>query len=322
MRIRKTKAYIMAAAAVLIAVYHLWIPVFPAAGIPGRIERFMVGIGYIGADLFFFLSAYTLALSDIPSRPKFILRRFGKIYPTFLMFCAAALMMGSLSFPRFLSTVFFLDFLKNGGGSFLWFIPALLLMYAAFPYCRSALSKYSPVKRLAVALTLWAALTFSVEYGLRGIIDVSILLCRVPAMLLGAFLARYEGAWSIKRRLITGFSLFLPGLALLYFFGHLEKLTVPFGGMFYIVALPCVTGLLFLFDVVFQNCSSKAVAALGGATLELYCLQMLTGGEFVDLLFRLTRIKILTNLLVFAVVFACSLALASARRRFYEPGRS
>lgn len=304
----------MAVAAMFIAVYHLWIPVLPAGELPGQVERFIVMIGYIGVDLFFFLSAYTLTFSDMTSRRKFIVRRFGQVYPLFLLLCVAALVMGELSLPHFFATAVFWDFLQNGGGSFLWFVPALLLMYLVFPYCKAALSKFSPVKRFAISLAVWVVLIFAVEYGLHGVVDISIFLCRVPAILLGVFLAEYEGAWSIKRRLIAGVALFLPGLALLYRFGYLDKLTIPFDGMFYIAALPFVLGLLFLLDAVFQGRSLKAIGALGGATLEMYGIQILVGGTLVAAIFRLTHIKILTNLLSFVILIACSLALSSARR--------
>jgi peptidoglycan/LPS O-acetylase OafA/YrhL len=304
----------MAVAAIFIAVYHLWIPILPAACLPGQAERFIVTTGYIGVDLFFFLSAYTLTGSDITSRRRFILRRFRKVYPLFLLFCAAALVMGTLPLPRFFATAFFLDFFQHGGGSFLWFVPALMLMYLVFPYGRAILSKFSPVKRLAISLAVWAALTFAVEYGLHGVVDVSIFLCRVPAILLGVFFAEYEGTWSIKQRLIAGAALFLPGLALIYQFGYLRKLTAPFGGMFYIAALPCVFALVFMLDALFQMRSSKAMDALGGATLELYCIQMLVGSQLVNALLSLTHIKILTNSLSFTVLIVSSLALAAARR--------
>ena len=297
-----------------IAVYHLWIPVLPAGELPGQVERFIVMIGYIGVDLFFFLSAYTLTFSDMTSRRKFIVRRFGQVYPLFLLLCVAALVMGELSLPHFFATAVFWDFLQNGGGSFLWFVPALLLMYLVFPYCKAALSKFSPVKRFVISLAVWAVLNFAVGYGLHGVVDISIFLCRVPAILLGVFLAEYEGAWSIKRRLIAGVALFLPGLALLYRFGYLNKLTIPFDGMFYIAALPFVLGLLFLLDAVFQGRSLKAIGALGGATLEMYGIQILVGGTLVAAIFRLTHIKTLTNLLSFVILIACSLALSSARR--------
>ncbi len=303
----------MAVAAILIAVYHLWIPVLPAAGLPGQVERFLVAIGYIGVDLFFFLSAYTLTFSDLTSRQSFIFRRVGKVYPMFLLFCAAALVMGELNLPQFFATVTFWEFLQNGGGSFLWFVPALVLVYLVFPYGRAALSKFCPAVRLAISLGLWAGLTFAVEYGLGGVVDVSIFLCRVPAILLGIFLAEYEGTWSIKGRLIAGAALFLPGLALIYRFGYLSKLTAPFEGMFYIAALPCVLGLLLLLDATFQGQSFKAIDAIGGATLEMYCIQMLVGGALVSALFRLTQGKMLTNVLSFAVLIACALALSSAR---------
>ncbi|MFA5342144.1 MAG: acyltransferase family protein [Clostridia bacterium] len=314
MQILKTKKQIMAVAAILIAVYHLWIPVFSIDGLHGRIEHFFVSIGYIGVDLFFFLSAYTLSKYSIASRWKFIVKRLSKIYPVFLLFCISALLIGKLSFKKFLATAFFWDFIKQGGGSFLWFIPAIILMYITFPYFKSALSNYSPFKRLAISLSVWIALSFAIEYGLRGIADISIFLMRIPVILLGMFLAEYEGLWSIKRRLVTGVLLFLPGIVLVYQFGYLNKLRAPFDGMFYIIALPCVLGLIFLLDAALQSSSFKFADMIGNATLELYCIQMLIGSELVSAIFKLTKIKILTNFITFAIVILFSIALSYVRK--------
>lgn len=314
MQILKTKKQIMAVAAILIAVYHLWIPVFSIDGLHGRIEHFFVSIGYIGVDLFFFLSAYTLSKYSIVSRWKFIVKRLSKIYPVFLLFCISALLIGKLSFKKFLATAFFWDFIKQGGGSFLWFIPAIILMYITFPYFKSALSNYSPFKRLAISLSVWIALSFAIEYGLRGIADISIFLMRIPVILLGMFLAEYEGLWSIKRRLVTGVLLFLPGIVLVYQFGYLNKLRAPFDGMFYIIALPCVLGLIFLLDAALQSSSFKFADMIGNATLELYCIQMLIGSELVSAIFKLTKIKILTNFITFAIVILFSIALSYVRK--------
>ena len=319
MQILKTKKQIMAVAAIFIAVYHLWIPVFSSASLAGRFENFFVSIGYIGVDLFFFLSAYTLTLSDMTSKWKFIFKRFKKVYPVFLIFCVIALIIGKMSLSQFFSTAIFLDFFKNGGGSFLWFIPALLLMYVAFPYCKSILSKYSPLKRLAISIIVWVTLSFAVEYGLSGIVDISIFLMRIPVILLGIFLAEYEGLWSKKRRLILAATLFLPGIVLVYQFGYLDKLTIPFDSIFYIVALPCILGLIFLLDIAFQGVSVKVVDILGNATLELYCIQMLIGSELVNIIFSITRVKILTNLITFITVILLSIALSYLRR--YINGR-
>ena len=314
MQILKTKKQIMAVAAILIAVYHLWIPVFSIDGLHGRIEHFFVSIGYIGVDLFFFLSAYTLSKYNIASRWKFIVKRLSKIYPVFLLFCISALLIGKLSFSKFLATAFFWDFIKQGGGSFLWFIPAIILMYITFPYFKSALSNYSPFKRLAISLSVWISLSLAIEYGLRGIADISIFQMRIPVILLGMFLAEYEGLWSIKRRLVTGVLLFLPGIVLVYQFGYLNKLRVPFDGMFYIIALPCVLGLIFLLDAALQSSSFKFADMIGNATLELYCIQMLIGSELVSAIFKLTKIKILTNFITFAIVILFSIALSYVRK--------
>ena len=228
MHISQTKRSIMAVAAVMIVGFHLWIPVLPAAGLFGQAERFVVGTGYLGVDLFFFLWAYPLFQTDQTSWPVVLRRRFVPLYLTFFLFSTLALAMGKLSFARYASTVTFLDFLQNGGGSFLWFLPGLLLVYQ---------------------------------------------------------------------------------------FGFLHKLQTPLSGMFYLTALPCVLGLLLLLDGLFFRFPSRAAQVLGGGTLELYCTQMLLGGQLVQLFFRWTRSKLLTNVLVFLILWGISLALAGLRRR-------
>ncbi len=326
MQILKTKKSLMAFAALQIAIFHLWIPVLRASSLPGQIERFFVTTAYIGVDLFFFLSAYTLSFSDISSKRKFLNKRFSKIYPVFLLFCVAALIKGKFTLSGFLLTAIGLDFLRHGGSSFLWFVPALLIMYLVFPFIKVTLSKFNQAKQFLISLLVWAALTFAVEYGLRGLIDISIFLCRVPAILLGVFLSKYEDTWTIKHRVITGTLLFLPGLILIYQFGYYDRLTVPFEGMFYITALPCILGLIFLLDLIWQNHSSRAIEAIGGATLEMYCLQILIGSELVSTLFRLTHNKILTNLLSLTILILCSLALAwgisAARKLIFSKNNS
>jgi peptidoglycan/LPS O-acetylase OafA/YrhL len=314
MHISQTKRSIMAVAAVMIVGFHLWIPVLPAAGLFGQAERFVVGTGYLGVDLFFFLWAYPLFQTNQTSWPVVLRRRFVPLYLTFFLFSTLALAMGKLSFARYASTVTFLDFLQNGGGSFLWFLPALLLMVLLIPLFRAG-QKRSPGKGLLLSLVVWAAAAFAVELWLKDVLAIGIFLCRIPVVLLGIFLANYEGRMPPKGQWLLGALLFLPGLLLVYQFGFLHKLQTPLSGMFYLTALPCVLGLLLLLDGLFFRFPSRAAQVLGGGTLELYCTQMLLGGQLVQLFFRWTRSKLLTNVLAFLILWGLSLALAGLRRR-------
>ena len=93
-----------------------------------------------------------------------------------------------------------------------------------------------------MSLAVWTAAAFAVELWLKDVLAIGIFLCRIPVVLLGIFLANYEGRMPPKG-------------------------------------------------------------------------QGLLGGQLVQLFFRWTRSKLLTNVLVFLILWGISLALAGLRRR-------
>lgn len=125
----------------LMALAILWVIAFHFA-MYGNLLRyplvdFIAGQGYLGVDVFFFLSAYGLCFSFNSNTPgEFYKRRFIKLYPVYLVFLAAYLLFFSKGLA--ISWWKFLLLQVSGLSSFSsleieWFIPALTILYLTFP---------------------------------------------------------------------------------------------------------------------------------------------------------------------------------------------
>ena len=98
---------------------------------------FLFGKGYLGVDVFFFLSAYGLCYSlNKYSTKEFYIRRLKKLFPVYLLFLAFLF----LAFPASRGSSWILTSIYQITGLSMfvkldieWFIPALILLYAVFP---------------------------------------------------------------------------------------------------------------------------------------------------------------------------------------------
>ncbi len=119
----------------------LWIILFHFA-MYGNLLRFpavdfLLGTGYLGVDIFFFLSAYGLCFSlNSHSVKDFYKRRVQRLFPVYLIFLAVLFLL----FPDTRGHAWILTLLYQiTGVSMLvkldieWFVPALILVYAFFP---------------------------------------------------------------------------------------------------------------------------------------------------------------------------------------------
>ena len=126
---------------ILMGVSIIWIIFFHFA-MYGNLLRFPVidfifGKGYLGVDVFFFLSAYGLCHSLNKNTIKeFYVRRFQKLFPVYPVFLAILF----LAFPGTRGKSWLLTgFYQISGISMFipleieWFIPALIFLYLLFP---------------------------------------------------------------------------------------------------------------------------------------------------------------------------------------------
>lgn len=317
MRIKNTKKYIAAVAALQILLYHCWIPVFKYGTAAAGVERFLVASTYSGVDIFFFLSAYSLVLRPVENYGAFIKNRAIKILPLF--FIAWAL------------------------GHFIWFLPAIMVVYLIFPPLYK-LCRKRPVLAFPLLIIGWACITYLILGFINPAQDLGIFLFRIPAIILGAYAGGIFG--EREQRLdpmapqneplkpIVGALLLAAGTLLVYKFGYVNKLQTPFKDTFYLVGIPTMLGTIILVDWLGQKLEDKnrvqviprevfkeqgppegrtfgefasdTIKGFGSLTLELYFSQMVLGTYLINSFYAITSSRLLTNLITIAIIIIVS----------------
>lgn len=303
----KNKSSIMTFSALQILIFHLWVFVMQN----NQIEIFIKQISYIGVDIFFFLSAYSLANRPIKSYKSFILNRFYSVYLKFILFSLFAFVYFNWSFSYLVSVLTGINLFMKGGGAFLWFLPAIMLFYVVFPLFQKCDSKNRLVTFISV-LSIWLIVSFIIS-NLKYLSQIGIFWNRVPIFLLGYYTSKFRHKYWIglsnSTKLIIGFVSTTIGVLVSYKFAFRIKLQYPFTDMFYIVVIPLVLGLVILLSLVPVNKISKVI---GSVTLEMYAIQVIFGYDIVNKLIKLIDNKLVINLLsimsiiIISIVINCS----------------
>lgn len=276
---RDSKKLIAAAAALQILVYHCWIPVFRYGTAAGSIERFLVAATYPAVDMYFFISAYSLVSRPVDDYRSFIKNRAVKLLPMFFIALAA--------------------------GSFMWFIPTIMAMYLIIPPLQK-IFKGETVSASFLLITVWIAAV----YVFLGIVqpdsDLGIVLFRIPGMMLGAWAAKSGKKLTTRQAVFSGTLLIAAGMLLIYRFGYINRLNVPFRNVFYLTGIPVMLGTIILLDLIAKKGIPAFIERFGSMTLELYFSQMVFGTLLINLLFRVTDSRMLVNSITIAVLITVS----------------
>lgn len=247
---------------------------------------------YAGVDIFFFVSAYSLADREI-NYPAFIWNRFTKIYLKFIFLAAVFAIYKQTGIADFLLTACGANLFIKGGGSFLWFAPAIMLVYLTYPWFTRWSCKYKGL----IVLTLWALLGIAVS-SLTDYRAIFIFWNRIPVILLGYYAKKMK--FNLPKW--TGFIIFPLGCLLLYFFGVKYPLSSPIVDLHYTTPILFVPGLALLSGYVKNN---KVIDFLSSFTFELYGIQVIFAVDLVtELLFVLDN-ALLVNLLSISI-FLCA----------------
>lgn len=301
----KNKNAIMSLSALLILVFHLWIPVFAGSGI----EQFLVKTAYIGVDMFFFVSAFAVGRKNIDDYKDYVIKRFKGVYFKFVILAIIGAVYAKLKWQQLLKTVLFVELFQKGGGAFLWFLPAIMLMYILLPLYQKLFNKikiFAPITLLVIWLIVGSLVSNLTDYN-----EIFIFWNRIPIILFGYhapsfFLKLKDKHW---QKVILCFIMLAVGVPLLYLFGYKVKVSEPIWDMFYICAIPVSFGLVLLADFIPEN---KFINLFGSSTLEMYGLQMIFGYTLANKIYRLTSSAIATNIIVILLITAISVAISSA----------
>lgn len=291
----------MTFSALLILIFHLWINITNS-----QIEIFIRQLCVIGVDLFFFVSAYSITKKEKIDYRNFIVNRFKKIYLKFIIFAIIGAIYFKWSIIRFIKIILGIELLIKGGGSFLWFLPAIMLVYITLPLYIKIDSKHPKITPFITILTyLIISISISLFTTYRSIF---ILTNRIPIILLGYYFAKYNiikylNNNEVKYWIVTVIIMIL-GIVISYLV-YINHFKVSwFKDLFYILFIPLNISLILLLDKIKTNRISTLISSV---TLELYAIQMIFGFKLANILFRYTNIKLLSNLLTIIILIIIAL---------------
>ena len=295
------KKFLQVIAAFQILFFHLWAPLTST-----QIEQFILKTAYVGVDMFFFLSAYSLAGREIDYVP-FLKDRVLKLYAKFAFFVLImALFSKSFGVIRAVKSLTFIEFFQKGGGAFLWFIPAILILYIIYPLFLKWNSRF----KVIWVLLIWLTGSVFAEHVL-SYTAVFIFTNRIPVILAGYLFKTYCTKNNNLRR---SFIVLIPlGVLLLYMYGFKVRLNFPIKDMFYVLAIPSVLGLVTLSSYVKKYAVTES---LGSITLELYAVQMIFGQRILIFAYNIfNKNALLTNIFVTGVMLLLTYIISYVIKR-------
>ena len=295
------KKFLQVIAAFQILFFHLWAPITST-----QIEQFILKTAYVGVDMFFFLSAYSLAGREIDYVP-FLKDRVLKLYAKFAFFVLImALFSKSFGVISAVKSLTFIEFFQKGGGAFLWFIPAILILYIIYPLFLKWNSRF----KVIWVLLIWLIAGVFSEHVL-SYTAVFIFTNRIPVILAGYLFKTY---CTHNNNLRRSFIVLIPlGVLLLHMYGFKVRLNFPIKDMFYVLAIPSVIGLVTLSSYVKKYAVTES---LGSITLELYAVQMIFGQRILIWAYNVfNKNALLTNIFVTGVMLLLAYIISYVIKR-------
>ena len=297
----KNKKLIMFFSALLILIFHFWINIFERTSTFYDIETFIRQICFVGVDIFFFLSSYSISKRNIENYKEYVIVRFKKVYIPFIIFSLIATFYFKWNLKTFILTISGLNLFIKGGGSFLWFVPAIMILYMLLPLFNKINNKYKGV----LVFSLWLLLTITISLN-SSYSHILIFTNRIPIILIGSYLSKNNiiDKLSKKKYLLIMSFLLIIGILLLYNFKDINIIYIK--DLFYLTAIPFTLGLILLLDLIPQN---KTINTLGNVTLEMYGIQMIFGYKIATIIFKLFVNSLISNIITIIIIILLSLII-------------
>lgn len=298
----QNKKTIMFFSAILITIFHLWINITNI-----NLEIYLKQLCVIGVDLFFFVSVYNLQKKERINFIDFLKNRFNTIYFKFIVLSVVMFFISSWSITKLLKVIFGIDLILKGGGSFLWFLPAIMIMYILLPIFIRLDRKYKLTKIFVIIIYLISVILINNNDNLNQLL---IIINRIPIILISYYLAKTNLLEKLKENKIkynlTTTLIIIVGIIISYivFIKRINIIT----DIIYITNIPIEIGILMLLDNIEAN---KTIEYLSKFTLEMYALQMMIGFKLVGLIYKIIKIKLLTNITSIMIIILLSIILGN-----------
>ena len=300
----QNKKSIMTFSALQILIFHLWVYVLNN----NEIEIFLKQTSYVGVDIFFLISSYSLASRNIDHYGKFLLFRFKDIYIRFIMFAIVAAIYSRWSLTKLLSIVSGIELIKKGGGAFLWFLPAIMLFYIVFCLFHYYENKYKIITPI-ITTALWIIVAIIITNN-KELNHIAIIWNRLPIFIIGYYISRLNSKTNIidnkTFNLLVGTLLTVIGTIFVYNFAYKIKLQSPFRDTFYLVVILSCIGIVLLISCIPEI---RLTRWIGSSTLEIYAVQMIFGYDIVNKLFKVTQNKLVINITAIFLITTLSILI-------------
>lgn len=295
---------------------------FYHTGIDIPILRYIFALGWMGVDIFFFVSGYGLcaSLSRNPSVKNFLKRRFFRIIPTWWIVLALMAIVGTLAslkgFPDSAQDYFYwftgLGW-WTGNCNFEWYIPTLIIFYLVAP-----LLVRQNIRTLTLIIITFVLL--AVIFGYFHIFQhVYMSYSRIPVYVYGFLIYKYHVKHQVVCRnvwcplTIVGIIWFAIGMYI-----KLSDLTL--GLTISRVAIPLfIVPMLSVIGFVLSKCKpiETILAFMGLISLEVYLLHINHEfSEFVENTMLDGVHEYLVKMTWFAIVVCAAIILHFFIKRF------
>lgn len=299
----KSKRTIMGLAALMILIFHFYIPVFRQY----PYEKQMASLCFIGVDLFFLVSGASCSKAGRTKYHKFVLNRLVNVWLPFALFALVAAFYKSWSIGIYFENIFGIRLFTKGGGAFCWFFPGIMIFYILAPVFVKLKNKLG-MPALGILLFMWLAIVLGLQLA-ADYTTIFILLNRLPIFLIGIWLDKFNFISSKLKWPLTAAGL-LGGGALFYYITLVARnIKVP-ADLKYVAAVPFVLALTALVNTIaeYNKLKFQLLKWMGGFTLELYALQMIFGYAIIGFISK----KLGTNAGAFLVTIALLAVMAFA----------
>ena len=196
---------LMGIAALSIYFFHAWIPITlepqeSSVICLSFLERFLKENGFLGVDIFFFLSGIGLTFAvEKVSLPRFYYRRIRRIILPFVTVGIIRGIVQNWGWSLIIRNITGFNFFTKDVNAFLWFVPAILTFYLFFPaYYKLFTKVQNKILFTAGVIMIWLLVSTIIKDTARG--DLFGFTNRIPVFVIGILIA--TGTFQTVERLI------------------------------------------------------------------------------------------------------------------------
>lgn len=273
LEITRNRTILMGIAMLMVLVFHFFCWVYNPIG--------RLNMGYIGVDIFLFLSGLGLSCSyEKNSIAKFYFNRFRRIYPIYFIAVLVTYFLYNLNWSisdLFANLIFVGYYTKSGVNRYDWFLEALFSLYIFFPlfYYFGKLRYYGLITILFITAIVLSV--FSLEWYYNCLIG------RIPIFYYGVIFKDCCKSYRIVS--LIGIIMYIPcGLYINGFFA---------GSL---LALPLIIVFLALIKY-FNSTINKLILYIGNHTLEIYIANL-----FIYWIVEVYNLSMIERCLAFLII--------------------